>query len=177
MPMPTHAIASSDYIDALSDLILNSRLPVGLVALGMQTLPESNLADSCKEGLLRMRRLGVLLHFMNYTGDPEQLHWIQELEMEGIHFNMPQLRNQTLSHELFKNIRRSLYTQTQLYASKAGLVKDLENLSVWQIDHCYGSAMMAPISRHQMLHINDSRIAKAIFSLHHHQNLNQNGDK
>jgi len=28
-----------------------------------------------------------------------------------------------------------------------------------------------------MLHINDSRIAKAIFSLHPHPQSNQNGDK
>ncbi len=49
LPIPTHAIASSDYIDALSDLILNSRLPVGLIALGMQALPEPNMTDSCKE--------------------------------------------------------------------------------------------------------------------------------
>jgi len=39
--------------------------------------------------------------------------------------------------------------------------------------------MMSPVSRHQMLQINDSRIAKAIFSLHPHPhpNLNHNGDK
>jgi hypothetical protein len=57
------------------------------------------------------------------------------------------------------------------------LVKDLENANAWQIDHCYGGLMMPPISRHQMLQINDSRIAKAIFSLHPHQHLNRNGDK
>ena len=177
LPIPTHAIASSDYIDALSDLILNSRLPVGLIALGMQTLPESDISDSCKEGLLRMRRLGVLMHFINFTGNPEQLHWIQEMQMEGVHLNMTHLREHTIAHDVLANIRRSPYSQTQIYASNVGLVQDLENASAWQVDHCYGGLMMAPISRHQILQINDSRIAKAIFSLHPHQNLNQNGDK
>ena len=37
--------------------------------------------------------------------------------------------------------------------------------------------MMPLVSRQQTLHINDSRIAKAIFSLHPHQHLNLNGDK
>jgi hypothetical protein len=69
LPIPVHAIASSDYIDALSDLVLNSRLPVGLVALGIQSLPEPNLADACKEGLLRMRRLGVLPALHSFLGD------------------------------------------------------------------------------------------------------------
>jgi hypothetical protein len=177
LPIPAHAIASTGYVDALSDLILNSRLPVGLVALGLQSLPDPDLANSCKEGLLRMRRLGVLLHFINFTGKPEQLHWVEEMQMEGIHLDMNHLREQAPPRDVLERIRRSPYSPTQIYASNVGLVKDLENASHWQIDHCYGGLMMAPISRHQMLQINDSRIAKAIFSLHPHQQLNPNGDK
>jgi hypothetical protein len=143
----------------------------------MQALPEPNMTDSCKEGMLRMRRLGVLLHLINFTGSAEQLHWIQEMQIEGVHLDMTFFREQSLSHNVLANIRRSPYSQTQIYASNVGLVKDLENASAWQVDHCYGGLMMAPISRHQILQINDSRIAKAIFSLHPHQNLSQNGDK
>ena len=177
LPIPTHAISSSAYIDALSDLILNSRLPVGLVVLGMQSLPEPHLADSCKEGLLRMRRLGVLIHLMNFCGNTEQLHWVEEMQMEGIHLDMKHFREQKPSQDIFPKLRHSAYSPIQIYASNVGLVKDLENASDWEIDNCYGGLMMSPISRHQMLQINDSRIAKAIFSLHPHQHLNPNGDK
>ena len=177
LPIPTHAIASSEYIDAFSDLILNSRLPVGLVSLGMSSLPSSEELDACKEGLLRMRRLGVLLHFIRFTGSKEELHWVQEMQMEGIHLNMSELREKTLSEDVLANLRRTPYSSTQIYASNVGLIKDLENASDWQIDHCYGGLMMGSISRHQMLQVNDSRLAKAIFSLHPHQQLNPNGDK
>ena len=177
LPLPTHAIACSKYIDALSDLILNSRLPVGLVALGMSSLPDASQVYSCKEGLLRMRRLGVLLHFMNFTGSAQELQWAQDMQMDGIHLDMTQLRKPTFSTDLLANIRRTPYSSTQIYACNVGLVKDLENASAWQIDHCYGGLMMAPISRHQMLQVNDSRLAKAILSLHPQQQLNPNGDK
>ncbi|MBU3631627.1 diguanylate phosphodiesterase [Polynucleobacter sp. AP-Melu-500A-A1] len=174
LPIPAHALASSKYIDALSDLILNSRLPVGLVTLGIQTLPDSKLEDSCKEGLLRMRRLGVLVHLLQFSGGVEQLHWVQELQMEGVHLDMALVRQQELPMELLSQLQRS---RTQIYASNLTLVKDLENASLMQVDHCYGGLMMPPLSRHQMLQINDSRIAKAIFSLHPHPQPNQNGDK
>ena len=177
LTVPTHAIASSAYIDALSDLILNSRLPVGLIALGVPSLPELAIADAYKEGLLRMRRLGVLLHFMSFSGSIEQLHWISEMQMEGIHIDMSQLRDKTLSASVIKQLRQSPYSPAQIYASNVGLVKDLEHVVALQIDHCYGGLMMSPLSRHQMLHINDSRIAKAIFSLHPHPQPKQNGDK
>jgi hypothetical protein len=177
LPMPTHAIASSGYIDALSDLILSSRLPVGLIALGIPSLPEPDITDAYKEGLLRMRRLGVLLHFMNFTGTLEQLHWINEMQIEGIHIDIGQLRDEALSNDVIAQLKQSPFSPTQIYASNINLVKDLENISAMQIDHGYGGLMLSPVSRHQMLHINDSRIAKAIFSLHPHPQPNQNGDQ
>ena len=177
LPIPMHAISSSGYVDALSDLILNSRLPVGLIALGIHLPPDPEINAEYKEGLLRMRRLGVLLHLMDFSASPEQLRWIIEMQMEGIHLDMRQFRDQTLSSNVLSQIRNSPYSQTQMYASNVLLTKDLENAAHWQIDHCYGGLMMSPLSRHQMLQINDSRIAKAIFSLHPHQHPNQNGDK
>ncbi|MBU3567578.1 diguanylate phosphodiesterase [Polynucleobacter alcilacus] len=177
LPIPMHAVASSGYIDALSDLILNSRLPVGLIALGINLPRDPEINDAYKEGLLRMRRLGVLLHLMDFSGSPEQLRWIAEMQIEGIHIDMRQFRDQTLARDVLSQIRNSPYSPTQIYASNVLLIKDLENATDWQIDHCYGGLMMSPLSRHQILQINDSRIAKAIFSLHPHQHPNQNGDK
>ena len=177
LPMPTHALASAGYVDAISDLILNSRLPVGLIALGIQSFPTTEDAEACKEGLLRLRRLGVLIHLIQFSGGAEQLHWVEEMQMEGIHLNMNHLREESLAHDVLAKIRRSPYSPTKIYASNVTLVKDLENASAWQIDCCYGGLMMPPLSRHQILQINDSRIAKAIFSLHPHQHQNPNGDK
>jgi len=177
LPIPIHAVASSGYVDALSDLILNSRLPVGLITLGINLPQDPEMNDAYQEGLLRMRRLGVLLHLMDFSGSPEQLRWIAEMQIEGIHIDMRQFRDQTLAPDVLSQIRNSPYSPTQIYASNVLLIKDLENATDWQIDHCYGGLMMSPLSRHQMLQINDSRIAKAIFSLHPHQHPNQNGDK
>jgi hypothetical protein len=177
LPVPTHALASSAYIDAMSDLILNSRLPVGLIALGVPSLPELDIAEAYTEGLLRMRRLGVLLHFMNFSGGAQQLQWISEMQVEGIHIDVRKLRDKTLSDSVIAKLKQPPYSSTQIYASNVSLVKDLENASALQANHCYGGLMMSPISRHQMLQINDSRIAKAIFSLHLHPQPNQKGDK
>jgi len=176
LPIPVHVISSGEYVDAISDLILNSRLPVGLVALGIKSSPNHELADACKEGMLRMRRLGVLLHLLDYSGDVEQMQWVEEMQMEGIHIDMSQLRKNVLPLDELDQIRQS-HSFTQIYASNISLVKDIENASAWQFNHCYGGLMMSPLSRHQMLQINDSRIAKAIFSLHPHQHPNQNGEK
>lgn len=96
LPVPTNVMASSEYVDAMSDLILNSRLPVGLVAIGLQSIPEYSMSSTYKDGLLRMRRLGALLHFLNFSGSVEQLQWVEEMQMDGVHIDMTQLRNEML---------------------------------------------------------------------------------
>ena len=177
LSLPSHALASSGYVDAMSELILNSRLPVGLISIGIQTIPESDIADACKEGLLRLRRLGVLLHYLKFSGSIEELYWVKEMQLEGVHIDMAQIRERDLASDVLSQLRQSPYSPTQIYASNIGLVKDFENASTLIADHSYGGLMMSPVSRHQMLQINDSRIAKAIFSLHPHPNPNQSGDK
>jgi EAL domain-containing protein (putative c-di-GMP-specific phosphodiesterase class I) len=172
LPLPAQHLASSKFIDALSDLILNSRLPVGLVSLGVHKLNGADSIDSCMEGLLRMRRLGVLIHALDFCGASSQIEWIKRMEPEGIHIEIGQFRAEGLPNEM---ISLGQKFHTQIYASNITLVKDLENAIAMGAHHSYGGLMMPPVSRHQMLHMSDSRIAKAIFSLHPHKNLN--GDK
>jgi EAL domain-containing protein (putative c-di-GMP-specific phosphodiesterase class I) len=124
------------------------------------------------EGLLRMRRLGVLIHALDFCEANSQIQWIKHMEPEGIHIEMGQFRTQGLPNEM---ISLGQQFHSQIYARNITLVKDLENAMAMGVHHCYGGLMMPPLSRHQMLHTSDSRIAKAIFSLHPHKNLN--GDK
>jgi hypothetical protein len=44
------------------------------------------------------------------------------------------------------------------------------------IDYCYGSLMLTPVSRHQIVHVQDSRIGKALFSIQKSEKLNPQGD-
>ncbi|MBU3600759.1 diguanylate phosphodiesterase [Polynucleobacter sp. AM-25C3] len=172
LPIPAQHLASSGFIDALSDLILNLRLPVGLVNLGVYKLNDADSIDSCTEGLLRMRRLGVLMHLLDFSGASSQIRWIEAMQPEGIHLEIGQFRAAGLPIDM---IALGQKFQSQIYVSNVTLVKDLENVIALGANHSYGGLMMPPVSRHQMLHISDSRIAKAIFSLHPHKNLN--GDK
>ncbi|QWE10338.1 diguanylate phosphodiesterase [Polynucleobacter sp. es-EL-1] len=171
LPLPAHAIASSKFVDGLSDLVLNSRLPVGLVSIGVHQYDKPECINSSKEGLLRLRRLGILVHLLNFSGSTAQMHVFTEIEPDGVHIDISQLRN---THNLIELNTLSKQIKSEIYACNITLVKDIENAIAIGASHSYGGLMMPPVSRHQMLHISDSRIAKAIFSLHPHKN--QNGD-
>ena len=85
------------------------------------------------------------------------------MRLYGVHIDMSKVREHDLESNALSLLRQSPYSLTQIYARNVGLVKDLERASTLIADHAYGGIMMAPVSRHQMIQINDSRIAKAIF--------------
>ena len=172
LPLPAHAIASNQFVDGLSDLILNSRLPVGLVSIAIYQPNSAECLAASTEGLLRLRRLGVLVHLLNFSGSATQMRWIAQMEPEGVHIDISQLRSEQALIELAS---LNQHIQSQIYACNITFVQDLENALLVGASHSYGGLMMPPVSRHQMLHISDSRIDKAIFSLHPPKN--QNGDK
>lgn len=171
LPVPARAIASSKFVDGVTDLVLNSRLPVGSVTIGVHQYEQAECIDLSKEGLLRLRRLGILVHLLNFSGSTAQMDAYTEIEPDGVHVDISQLRNTQIPAEL-NSLKQ--HFKSEIYASNITLVKDLEYALAIGASHSYGGLMMPPISRHQMLQISDSRIAKAIFSLHPHKN--HNGD-
>jgi hypothetical protein len=44
------------------------------------------------------------------------------------------------------------------------------------IDYCYGSLMLTPVSRHQIINVQDSRIGKALFSIQTTEKPKPQGD-
>lgn len=182
LPLSPGVLANPQRIDALTDLILNSRLPVGLVHVGITGAPPEALSASCKVGLLRLRRIGVLLHLMNLSPSTISLSWLEEIQLDGIHFSIQELRSDAIEHAnqqatLLDALAIARNHGASVYASGITLIKDLENARLLPVDFCYGGLMMSPVSRHQILHISDSRIAKAIFAVKPQENPNQNGDK
>lgn len=182
LPLSPSVIANPQRIDALCDLILNSRLPVGLVHIGITAMPPEAIRANCKEGLLRLRRIGVLLHLMNANPQSIQSQWLEEIKFDGIHFSIQELRSDDIAlanqqAKLLDALAMARELGAMLYANGITLIKDLENARLLPVDFCYGGLMMSPVSRHQILHISDSRIAKAIFAVKPHGSTNQNGDR
>ena len=155
LPLSPGVLANPQRIDALCDLILNSRLPVGL---------------------------GVLLHLMNANPQSIQPQWLEVIKFDGIHFSIQELRSDDIAlanqqAKLLDALAMARELGAMLYANGITLIKDLENARLLPVDFCYGGLMMSPVSRHQILHISDSRIAKAIFAVKPHGSTNQNGDR
>lgn len=166
LPIAAKTICQPSQVDAISDLVLNSRLPVGLVALGIMNLPPAQFWHDYQSGLARLRRIGLMLHLLHFSGSPQEIKHLDEMRFDGVHLSAQQLRSNLLKHQSIVDLASVCKKNYgAIYIGGISLVSDLTAAQKLAANFCYGGLMMPPVSRHQLLQINDSRLAKAIFSV------------
>ncbi len=171
LPITAKTLCEPNQVDAISDLVLNSRLPVGLVALGIINLPSAQFWSDYQIGLARLRRIGLMLHLLHFSGSQQELQHIDEMRFDGVHLSAQQLRTDQVEQQA--TLQQSISALSAIcqknygaiYISGISLISDLTTAQSYAARYCYGGLMMPPVSRHQLLQINDSRLAKAIFSV------------
>ena len=166
LPIAAKTLCQPTQVDAISDLILNSRLPVGLVALGIMNLPSAPFWHDYQAGLARLRRIGLMLHLLYFSGSAQEIAHLDEMRFDGVHLSAQQLRTNRLEHQSIADLATVCKKHHgAIYVGGISLVSDLTAAQTLAATYCYGGLMMPPVSRHQLLQINDSRLAKAIFSV------------
>jgi EAL domain-containing protein (putative c-di-GMP-specific phosphodiesterase class I) len=176
LPIRSSAITLEYCLDGLCDLILNSRLPIGLINVGLIHHDDAD-ADLIR-AITKLRRLGVLFHLLHFDGNPSAIKLVSEFQFEAVHIQANLLRekdNQCKS-QLIDQINLFKKWGCKTYFSHVTFVHDNEVAYQLAIDYCYGSLMLTPVNRHQIIHIQDSRIGKALFSTHPSKKFNPEGD-
>jgi len=165
LPMKGSDFKNTACADGLCDLILNSRLPIGLINIGFTN--HYDVDNDLISAMTKLRRLGVLFHALGFDGNPNTIKLISEFQFEAVHFDASQIRerNSPNGSQLIDQIHLFKKWACKTYFSNVTFIRDNELAYQLDIDYCYGSLMLSPVNRHQIIHIQDSRIGKALFSI------------
>lgn len=165
LPLNVTNLKIASCIDGLCDLILNSRLPIGLINIGFTHHQE--IDNELISAITKLRRLGVLFHALQFDGNPNTIKLISQFQFEAVHFDVSHIRetNSSTGAQLIDQIHLFKKWSCKTYFSNVTFVRDNELAYQLGIDYCYGSLMLSPVNRHQIIHIQDSRIGKALFSI------------
>jgi hypothetical protein len=107
-----------------------------------------------------------MLHLLHFSGSPQEIAHLDEMRFDGVHLSAQQLRKNQLEHQSIVDLAAVCKKHFgAIYIGGISLVSDLTAAQSLSASYCYGGLMMPPVSRHQLLQINDSRLAKAIFSV------------
>ena len=165
LPIKVSDLKITACLDGLCDLILNSRLPLGLINIGFTNHQE--IDNELIVAMTKLRRLGVLFHALQFDGNPNTIKLISQFQFEAVHFDVSHIRetNSLTGTQLIDQIHLFKKWSCKTYFSNVTFVRDNELAYQLGIDYCYGSLMLSPVNRHQIIHIQDSRIGKALFSI------------
>ena len=165
LPINVSDLKIASCIDGLCDLILNSRLPIGLINIGFTH--HQDIDNELISAITKLRRLGVLFHALQFDGNPNTIKLISQFQFEAVHFDASHIRetNSSTGAQLIDQIHLFKKWSCKTYFSNVTFVRDNELAYQLGIDYCYGSLMLSPVNRHQIIHIQDSRIGKALFSI------------
>lgn len=165
LPIKVSDLKIASCMDGLCDLILNSRLPIGLINIGLTHHQE--IDNELIAAITKLRRLGVLFHALQFDGNPHAIKLISQFQFEAVHFDASAIRETSSStnDQLIDQIHLFKKWSCKTYFSNVTFVRDNELAYQLGIDYCYGSLMLSPVNRHQIIHIQDSRIGKALFSI------------
>ena len=176
LPIQSLHLSHQYCIEGLCDLILNSRLPIGLINIGL--IHDEESGAELINAITKLHRLGVLFHALRFDGNPKTIKLISQFQFEAVHIDAQLIRDpeQLSNTQFIDQINLFKKWSCKIYLSNVTFVRDSELSYQLGIDYCYGSLMLSPVNRHQVIHIQNSRIGKALFSIQSSKKLNHKGD-
>lgn len=163
---PIHAslLTNEIHLDHIERILISSKLPIGFIVFGITHL------DSCPReplelSLMRLKRLGICLEILNFSGSHIDLSWLSKNIFQGVHLEISLIRefqiNPTLLNKYIEIFKDQKYKKFHKYCGGITLVHDFVFVKKIGIDFCYGALMMPPVSKHQILKIKESHFANA----------------
>ena len=162
--LPAHysELIAEHTINQIEELLIASKLPVGLIAIVINDLDEK-IYSLIEFNLHRLKRLGVVFEISKASSSTDALNWLPRSLFEGIHIQVSEIRQsyQAEKHcdELRQLIEHLNANNFHKYCGDIALVHDFIFAKNIGIDFCYGPLMMNTVSEHQILKIKESQFA------------------
>lgn len=162
--LPTHysELISEVTIKQIEDLLINSRVSVGLIAVAIKDLDEK-IFPLIETKLIRLRRLGVDFEILSDFNSINQYNFLPNSIFNGFHLPISAIRHAYQDEKYLSQLNQwieKLNTHNfHKYCGDIGLVHDFIFAKNIGIDFCYGPLMMNAVSEHQILKIKESQFA------------------
>ncbi len=97
LPIRSTHLLSSSLVTKLVNQITQSALPIGLIRMPLLqiTAVDQRVLSPILE---QFYRLGVILEIIDFTGEEDELHWLNDNLIQGVHLSTGLLRAAAMSH-------------------------------------------------------------------------------
>lgn len=160
IPIKCEWLIDTNILKGLQNALLNCHLPIGLIYIGLINRPSVEDKIQLQDSIIKLQRLGVMLHLMNFEGTQIECELLSEHDFKYVHIPATLLR-QAIAGSQCEEKLASLIKIAKNYDCKVttGPIKLIyEKLSAekWGLDGYFGQHIMPAMTIHQVLKLGKS---------------------
>lgn len=160
IPVKCEWLINQNILKGLQNALLNCHLPIGLINVGLINRPTTDNKITFQDSIIKLQRLGVLLHLMNFDGTQMDCELLNDHDFKYVYLSGALLR-QAIPGSQCEEKLSALMKIAKKYDCKvsAGPIKLIyEKLAAekWEVDSYFGQHIMPAMTIHQVVKLGKS---------------------
>ena len=160
IPVKCEWLINQNILKGLQNALLNCHLPIGFINVGLINRPTTDNKITFQDSIIKLQRLGVLLHLMNFDGTQMDCELLNDHDFKYVYLSGALLR-QAIPGSQCEEKLSALMKIAKKYDCKVtvGPIKLIyEKLAAekWEVDSYFGQHIMPAMTIHQVVKLGKS---------------------
>ncbi len=165
-PIKAEWLMSTNIMTGIQNALYNCHLPIGLIQIGLIDRANDQEQLVLQDALIRLHRMGILLHLMNFEGHEEDCRLLHEHPFTHVHITHHLIRQAipgSLCEKKLAHLNKMIHEFG--YKSVASGIKLLHDKTVAKkhgLDCYFGSHIMPAMTLHQVIKLSHHPMHKPV---------------
>jgi EAL domain-containing protein (putative c-di-GMP-specific phosphodiesterase class I) len=160
IPMKYEWLINQDILKGLQNALLNCHLPIGLINVGLMNRPTADDKIKLQDSMIKLQRLGVLLHLMNFDGTTIDCELLNDHDFRYVYLAGALLRQaipgSQCEEKLLTLMKIAKSYDCKVVAGPIKLIYEKLAAEKWGVDSYFGQHIMPAMTIHQVVKLGKS---------------------
>ena len=160
IPMKYEWLINQDILKGLQNALLNCHLPIGLINVGLMNRPTADDKIKLQDSIIKLQRLGVLLHLMNFDGTTIDCELLNDHDFRYVYLAGALLRQaipgSQCEEKLLTLMKIAKSYDCKVVAGPIKLIYEKLAAEKWGVDSYFGQHIMPAMTIHQVVKLGKS---------------------
>ena len=160
IPVKCDWLTNQNILKGFQNALLNCHLPIGLINLGLINRPTTADKITLQDSIIKLQRLGVLLHLMNFDGTQIDCELLNDHDFKYVYLSGALLRQaipgSQCEEKLLTLMRIAKKYDCKVTVGPIKLIYEKLAAEKWGVDSYFGQHIMPAMTIHQVMKLGKS---------------------
>lgn len=160
IPVKCDWLTNQNILKGFQNALLNCHLPIGLINVGLINRPTTADKITLQDSIIKLQRLGVLLHLMNFDGTQIDCELLNDHDFKYVYLSGALLRQaipgSQCEEKLLTLMRIAKRYDCKVTVGPIKLIYEKLAAEKWGVDSYFGQHIMPAMTIHQVMKLGKS---------------------